>query len=312
MAPDRRRPRAGARGAVPGDRRGDAQSPLTAGRGRGRSETKYPSGEYEIVQGRSDPFAGRECHRIAAHRATRQRRRRRRGARNTPRGNSMVDTSVERPAKIPRVPTKCGAPDAARGPLHRDGALRGDGRGTPDALLRGRVKRIDAVRDPRRSASRARGRPARERHGGRKRARGRLPDRGRRRDATSETTRQGRKPPRTSTSTSTSPPTRPPHSSTTRSPRFPTPPRPPPADLAPRPPDGRFNNASASFCLAQPLTPASAFRSRSRRRSSGKPTSARSSLPSSNVSPGHGRADPPRHPRHRAERPTPARRRRRW
>ena len=109
---------------------GRCQSPLTAGRGRGRSETKYPSGEYEIVQGRSDPFTGRECHRTAAHRATRQRRRRRRGARNTPRGNSMVDTSVERPAKIPRVPTQMRSARRSGAPRNRD-ETRGDRRGAP-------------------------------------------------------------------------------------------------------------------------------------------------------------------------------------
>ena len=317
MAPGRRRPRAGARGAVPGTARDGMRTLSEDESRRARSRRGHRSSFPESPRGKSPrafrPVRGREWHRTrarAAHRATRQRRRRRRGARNTSRGElhgrhvgraSREDTSS--PHQIAERQTQRGRR------CNRDGALRGDGRGTPDALLRGRVQRIDAVRDARRSASRARGRPARERRGGWKRARGRLPERGRRRDATSKTTRQGRKPP--ASQPPHQHPLQPDHPARVRpvTPLFPTPPRPLSADLAP-PPSRRTIQQHRSFVTPRPAAHQTlAFPSLS---SQLRKAHERSKFaPELERLPGHGRADPPRHPRHRAERPPPARRRRR-
>ena len=131
---------------------------------------------------------------------------------------------------------------------------------------------------------RARGRPARERHGGRKRARGRLPiGDGDAMPPPRPPVRVGSLPHLNLHINIPSNPTTPPRVRPV-APDFQPHPAPLPPTSLPALRTDEFNNASASFCLAQPLTPASAFRSRSRRRSSGKPTSARSSLPSSNVS----------------------------
>ena len=202
----------------------------------------------------------------------------------------MVDTSVERPAKIPRVPTKmrsarrsAGAPAIVTELCAVTGeeppTLSSAGASNASTLCETPGGALPAPEDAPPAGDTAVGSAQKA-----------PPRSGTATHATSETTRQGRKPPHLNLRIDI-PSTRPPHSSTTVAPDFQPHPAPLPPTSLPRPPDGRFNNASASFCLARPLTASLPFPfpSSQLRKAHERPKFA----PELERLPGHGRADPP-------------------